>query len=145
MKFDVKRNRIVVTPESEHDIAFIEDTLNLIQDGAVVYLQRIDGEEGITLETCQTRQGEAQATVADISSERRIGSIKSYNDDKGYGFIVDENERDVFFHITDFAEKGVVPARGMEVSYSVGKSEHKEAAVKAINISFDSTMPKNRR
>lgn len=33
------------------------------------------------------------------------GIIKFYNQPKGYGFIVDENGKDVFFHVTNLVEE----------------------------------------
>lgn len=33
------------------------------------------------------------------------GIVKFYNDTKGYGFIVDEGGKDIFFHVTSVAEE----------------------------------------
>jgi CspA family cold shock protein len=33
------------------------------------------------------------------------GIVKFYNEEKGYGFIVGEDGKDVFFHVTECKEK----------------------------------------
>ena len=40
MKFRVARKRLLITPESEEDIAFIEDTLDLKKEGDYLKLKR---------------------------------------------------------------------------------------------------------
>ena len=54
MKVILDRYTIKLVPESEHDIAFIEDTMGLWKDGMEISLERIDSENsefGFRLET----------------------------------------------------------------------------------------------
>lgn len=144
MKFEIRRNKIVVSPENDQDVAFIEDTLGLKEDGASINLTRHEDNGEVVLITAERKHHVAPAKVP-YDSERFIGAIKSYNADKGYGFIINENEEDVFFHISDFEEKGETPTKGMEVSYSKGEStfytDGKSNGMKAVAIKYGSTMP----
>lgn len=50
---------------------------------------------------------------------RSKGKIKSWNDDKGYGFITPlTGGKDVFIHITAFSRRGRHPEIGQVVTYS---------------------------
>jgi CspA family cold shock protein len=67
---------------------------------------------------------------------RQSGTIKKYNDDKGYGFIIpSERAPDVFFHISAFGRSRgpAVPSEGDHVQYDI---EVGEKGPKAINVSF---------
>ncbi len=51
---------------------------------------------------------------------RLSGTIKSWNDDRGFGFIQPaQGGRDVFFHIKAFREGGERPLVGQEVTFDV--------------------------
>ena len=51
-------------------------------------------------------------------SEIRIGRIKFYNGDKGYGFIKTEGE-EFFFHISDIIPEGYIPKAEDKVKFNV--------------------------
>jgi hypothetical protein len=54
MKIKVDRYTVHIIPESDQDVAFIEDTMRLSIDGDVIKLERIDDNEdpmGFRLET----------------------------------------------------------------------------------------------
>ena len=40
MKFEIRRDKFIITPETPQDIAFIEDTLDLRTHGAYIRLER---------------------------------------------------------------------------------------------------------
>ena len=63
--------------------------------------------------------------------ETIFGTIKSYGDAKGYGWISSENQKDVFFHISGLAEK-FFPKIGDFVSYEI--SQDKLGRNKAVNV-----------
>lgn len=42
MKFKLERSGIIITPESEQDVAYIEDTLGLKNNGDSLLLERQD-------------------------------------------------------------------------------------------------------
>jgi cold shock CspA family protein len=49
------------------------------------------------------------------------GTIKFYASTRGYGFIEQEGEGDIFFHLNNF-ESDLDPVMGMKVSYELGVS-----------------------
>ena len=52
MRLKIDRHTISIIPESVQDIAYIEDTLCLTEDGKMIRLERIDCEDGrVRLET----------------------------------------------------------------------------------------------
>ena len=58
------------------------------------------------------------------------GTIRWYNTRKGYGFIVGEDEKDIFVHKTSIPE-GVFLNEGDKVEY---ETEDSERGLKAINV-----------
>jgi hypothetical protein len=54
MKIEFDRFTLRIVPENEQDVAFIEDTMGLCEDGSEVSIERIDSENikmGFRLET----------------------------------------------------------------------------------------------
>ena len=51
MKLIIDRYTLVIEPENDQDIAYIEDTLGLIKNGDSIRLERLDGQSGFVLET----------------------------------------------------------------------------------------------
>jgi len=62
------------------------------------------------------------------------GSIKFYNDQKGFGFVVTESGEDLFFHISQCDEAYEMPAEGDVVSYELG--EGRDGRPVAVNVTF---------
>ena len=63
MNFELDRWGLVITPESEQDVAFLEDTMGLKQDGDYVKLRRVDShnpKHEFVLETDISIQEEGQ-------------------------------------------------------------------------------------
>lgn len=62
------------------------------------------------------------------------GKIVDWNDSKGYGFVAHENRR-VFLHVNDFAERHKRPAMGDEVRFTMGKdAQGRSCATRAAHV-----------
>jgi hypothetical protein len=55
MKFEIRRNKIVVSPENDQDVAFIEDTLGLKENGASINLTRHEDNGEVVLITAERK------------------------------------------------------------------------------------------
>lgn len=63
---------------------------------------------------------------------QRKGYIKKYNDERGFGFIKEEESgREFFFHISQF-ERGKKPQEGAKVCFELETAEKGEQAIKII-------------
>ena len=75
MKFEIERKRIVVTPQNVLDEAYIEDTLDLKEDGDYILLKRKNSIaepsifELITEHTPRTNFLEIKKEVSDFKNE----------------------------------------------------------------------------
>lgn len=64
-----------------------------------------------------------------------VGTIKFFNDEKGFGFIApDDGGDDIFVHISALGS-GSSPAKGTKVSYDLGQ-DHRTGKPKAENVSI---------
>lgn len=62
-----------------------------------------------------------------------LGVVKWFNDQKGFGFITDENNKDVFVHFSDVESNGFKTLfEGDEVQFEVEKTEKGLKATKVI-------------
>ncbi len=70
------------------------------------------------------------------------GTVKWYNEQKGYGFIEQENGRDLFVHYT--AIRGKLK-QGDKVSYELGEGKKGPCAtkVKVVATASDLAQPSN--
>lgn len=65
---------------------------------------------------------------------QKKGTIKFYNNEKGFGFIFDEETKsDIYFHINDW-KNGSVPNGNDDVKFDLSKSKNNKP--KAININL---------
>ena len=68
-----------------------------------------------------------------VTRTMNIGTIKHWNDEKGYGFIAPDNGgKDVFLHITAFGKRHHRPEVGQEVSYAATQGE--KGRLRALNV-----------
>jgi len=51
VKLIIDRFTLVIEPENDQDIAYIEDTLGLLKNGDAIWLERLDSDRGLVLET----------------------------------------------------------------------------------------------
>jgi len=57
-------------------------------------------------------------------SDTIIGTVKWFNDEKGFGFIAREGERDVFVHFRAIAMEGRKSLReGQQVEFTIGEGQ----------------------
>jgi cold shock protein len=62
------------------------------------------------------------------------GSIKFYNDEKGFGFIIPEDGSDnLFFHVSNCAE-GWEPEDGQMVTFNIGEGRDGRACATEVNF-----------
>ena len=64
---------------------------------------------------------------------RRVGRLKSWQDDRGFGFITTEGgEADVFVHVSAFPRDGVRPHVGESLSYETERGT--DGRVRAVRV-----------
>lgn len=57
-------------------------------------------------------------------SDKVIGTVKWFNDEKGFGFIAREGERDVFVHFRAIAMEGRKSLNeGQQVEFTIGEGQ----------------------
>jgi len=57
-------------------------------------------------------------------AERETGTVKWFNDDKGFGFIERENGEDVFVHFSSIRGEGYKTLNdGQKVEFTVGQGQ----------------------
>jgi cold shock CspA family protein len=57
-----------------------------------------------------------------------FGTIRVYKADKGWGFLITKNQKQIFFHISEFILEGdndVVPTPGDYVQFELGDSKRR--------------------
>lgn len=63
------------------------------------------------------------------------GKVKWFNNQKGYGFILDENGKDLFVHFTGISMEGYKTLEeGAEVSYEIAEGPHGPQAVNVTKL-----------
>ena len=63
------------------------------------------------------------------------GKIKWFNPAKGYGFIENEGNKDVFLHVSALEEAGISTLKeGEEIEFEIGENKGKENAINIKKI-----------
>ena len=66
------------------------------------------------------------------------GKIKWFNPAKGYGFIEQEGNKDVFLHVSALEQAGISTLKeGEEIEFEIGENKGKENAIniKKVDVS----------
>ena len=59
-----------------------------------------------------------------------IGKIKWFNPTKGYGFIEQEGNKDVFLHVSALEEAGISTLQeGENIEFEIGDNKGKDTAI----------------
>lgn len=68
-------------------------------------------------------------------SEQQTGTVKWFNDSKGYGFIQRENGADLFVHFRSIVGSGHRSlSEGQQVSFSVGEGQKGPMATNVVPL-----------
>ena len=63
------------------------------------------------------------------------GKIKWFNSAKGYGFIEQEENKDVFLHISALEKSGISTLKeGEEIEFEIGENKGRENAINVKKI-----------
>jgi cold shock CspA family protein len=62
------------------------------------------------------------------------GIIRRWNTERGFGFILASNSREIFSHIRDWSNDNEIPAVGQMVEFEVVQDLDKPNKKKAVNV-----------
>jgi CspA family cold shock protein len=92
-------------------------------------IARLRGE----LDVLYNKQNELNTELRNLPDPSRLtGTIKWFNENKGFGFITISGQDDVFVHQTGFVERGM-PEEGMAVSFKRVKGKK---GFQAVDVRF---------
>ena len=67
-----------------------------------------------------------------------IGKIKWFNPAKGYGFIEQEGNKDIFLHVSALEEAGITTLKeGEEIEFEIGENKGKENAINIKKVDLN--------
>jgi CspA family cold shock protein len=68
-------------------------------------------------------------------SDKVVGTVKWFNDEKGFGFIAREGERDVFVHFRAIAMEGRKSLNeGQQVEFTIGEGQKGPQAENVVPV-----------
>ena len=76
-----------------------------------------------------------------MEKQLKKGTLKRWNDDKGFGFISAENEKDIFIHISAFKRSGYHPKVGDVIFYQIHTDN--DGKMRAVNANVEG-MPESK-
>lgn len=100
-----------------------------------VYIRHVPRKSGDVIASL-TRAGEIAAPESETAPEggKEVGSVKWFNDSKGYGFITRDRGGDVFVHFRELAGDGFRSlSEGQRVEFEVGEGTK---GPQALNVSI---------
>ena len=62
------------------------------------------------------------------------GIIRKWNTERGFGFILASNSREIFSHIRDWSDDSEIPAVGQMVEFELVQDPDKPNKKKAVNV-----------
>ena len=69
------------------------------------------------------------------------GKIKTYNEDRGFGFIrIEGQSKDLFFHVTDFPNKNIPPRIGEKLKFLIVEDNGKFKADHIVRLDIKSKV-----
>ncbi|WP_324646966.1 cold shock domain-containing protein [Acinetobacter sp. MD2] len=68
---------------------------------------------------------------------RQYGKIKTYNQERGFGFIALDDGKDLFYHIKDFPS-AQLPQIGEKLSFQIKQEQNKTRAIHIIRLDHSS-------
>lgn len=73
----------------------------------------------------------------------RTGKIKIYHQNRGFGFIEEDiSDKDIFFHISDFPNKNILPKIGEKLTFEIGQDNGKIKAVNIVRLDYSNQPDK---
>lgn len=69
------------------------------------------------------------------------GKIKTYNEDRGFGFIqIEGQSKDLFFHVKDFPNKNIPPRIGEKLKFLIVEDNGKFKADHIVRLDIKTTI-----
>ncbi|HEX2973849.1 MAG TPA: cold shock domain-containing protein [Tepidisphaeraceae bacterium] len=119
-----KRNPDIKIPAENQPVAgWTEDDLALIK-------------QGVGDKTSRAAHGAAEQAEAEAPAGEQAGSVVTYFEAKGFGFVrPDDGGRDIFFHVSRLVEGLATDLRpGTRVLYELGMDRSGKMAASSIRI-----------
>lgn len=70
------------------------------------------------------------------------GKIKTYNEDRGFGFIqIEGQSKDLFFHVKDFPNKNIPPKMGEKLKFLIVEDNGKFKANHIVRLDIKQEVP----
>lgn len=79
-------------------------------------------------------QQNGETTAPSRSRQSETGVIKTYQAEKGFGFIAPDAGPDVFFHVTDLIDPNITVEVGQKVRFGLAPSKRKPGTFVAVEI-----------
>jgi CspA family cold shock protein len=97
--------------------------------------------EASEVEASEVEASEVETSEVEASEEeeggRLVGRVKWFSNVKGYGFIEQENGKDIFVHFTAIQEEGYRSLdEGQQVAYEIEETDRGPQAINVTKVLF---------